>query len=732
MITEFRQSVQRVAQLIVVAAAVALITAPAAFASTPFEDIHSAGPLTDIYIGNDLGCQVRNGGFSSTEFFPNASGPGDCGTFLYLNSDTVPNTLFGPDFANHPGGTHTTGFSISETPFTASAGNQSFTGAGTAASPYRVTTVVTGTVLNQSGGTVALQITEVDSYIVGKNFYETDVTVKNIGGPNDATLDNGAELYHAADCQLRGLDTGFGAFEPNQASPVTAACTPNVSGNPPSAFEEFTPVTAGDTWEQAVIPTIWANLDGNTLNDNCNDCTVAVDNAEGIEYPVSPLSPGQSSSTISFDTMIVDTVPTGGISRSGTAGTPTTGTVATITDPNTSATASAYSATINWGDGTTSAGTITGGNGSFNVTGNHTYSTAGTYPVAVTITSVGTSQGSSTVTDSATIMAAPSAITGAPVVTGPNGAAFSGTVNPDGLATSAYFQYGIPRNAQGPEGAGPTFIQFTPTQTVGSDFSNHTISASAAGLVPHEVYEVQLVAINSAGTSYGPVQTFTTAQNAAPPPPVLGKQVNVQLVSGYVWIKPPPGKTLGPAGDRAAGAALSKGQGFVPLTEARQIPTGSEVDALHGSLKIVTATGHVGKTQNATISGGLFKLAQTRTGISKGVTNFALQEGAFQGAPSYATCKANGKKAADQATIAALSSKTLQLLKASAHGKFKTTGRYSSATVRGTIWTIADRCDGTVVHAIRDTVLVQDFVRHITVILHAGHSYLARAVASHK
>ena len=198
-----------------------------------------------------------------------------------------------------------------------------------------------------------------------------------------------------------------------------------------------------------------------------------------------------------------------------------------------------------------------------------------------------------------------------------------------------------------------------------------------------------------------------------------------------VFIKPPPGKTL--AGDPTAGAAqLGKGQGFVPLTEARQIPSGSQIDALEGSLKIVTATGTVGKTQNATIAGGVFTLTQARTGITKGVTNFTLQEGAFTGAPSYATCKPKGKKAADQATTASLSSKTLQLLKASAHGKFKTTGRYSSATVRGTIWTIADRCDGTLTHAIRDTVLVQDFVRHKTILLHAGQSYLANAIRGPK
>ncbi len=61
---------RRVAGLIAGALLAALIVAPAAWASTPFTDIHSAGPLSDIYIGNDLGCQVRDGGFSSTEFYP--------------------------------------------------------------------------------------------------------------------------------------------------------------------------------------------------------------------------------------------------------------------------------------------------------------------------------------------------------------------------------------------------------------------------------------------------------------------------------------------------------------------------------------------------------------------------------------------------------------------------------------------------------------------------------------
>jgi hypothetical protein len=157
---------------------------------------------------------------------------------------------------------------------------------------------------------------------------------------------------------------------------------------------------------------------------------------------------------------------------------------------------------------------------------------------------------------------------------------------------------------------------------------------------------------------------------------------------------------------------------FVPLTGAEQIPAGAQIDARHGSLELITSAGQKGKTQHGTFGGAIFKIAQAHNGLA----TLTLIEGAFKGAPSFAICKTH--KAAD-ATIA--SSKTLQLLKASAHGKFRTKGRYSAATVRGTKWTVADRCDGTLTHDITHSVAVTDFVRHKTIILHAGQSYLARA-----
>jgi hypothetical protein len=64
----------------------------------------------------------------------------------------------------------------------------------------------------------------------------------------------------------------------------------------------------------------------------------------------------------------------------------TSTTVATFTDSDTTDTAGGFTASINWGDGITTNGTVTGSNGSFSVTGGHTYGDEGSDPVGVTIT----------------------------------------------------------------------------------------------------------------------------------------------------------------------------------------------------------------------------------------------------------------------------------------------------------------------------------------------------------
>src|SRR5205085_11187937 len=71
--------------------------------------------------------------------------------------------------------------------------------------------------------------------------------------------------------------------------------------------------------------------------------------------------------------------------------------------------------------------------------------------------------------------------------------------------------------------------------------------------------------------------------------------------------------------------------------------------------------------------------------------------------------------------------KAVRRLWASGKGRFRTQGRYAAAAVRGTKWLTEDRCDGTLVRVVKGAVSVTDLVKHKTVVVKAGRTYLARA-----
>ncbi len=314
-----------------------------------------------------------------------------------------------------------------------------------------------------------------------------------------------------------------------------------------------------------------------------------------------------------------------------------------------------------------------------------------------------------------------------PVVTN-TGASFSGLVNPNGSVTTAYFQYGLDSRYYTPGTSGPVYSATTPAQSIGGDFSAHSVLATVSGLVPHALYHVRLVATNKDGTTFGADQTYLTNQDRAPGPPALGKTENVVPLSGIIYIKPPAGKAFSAIANVSASNPLLKGHGFVPLTEARQIPLGSQIDARRGTLKLITATGargrHSARAQTGVFGGGLFKAAQARGGIAKGLTTLTLVENAFPGAPSYSRCHVGKALAAH----AARSNPILQTLHArDSHGRFRTKGRYSAGTVRGTIWDTTEECAGTLTTVHRGTVAVYDYGKRRTIAVHAGHSYLAKA-----
>jgi hypothetical protein len=189
-----------------------------------------------------------------------------------------------------------------------------------------------------------------------------------------------------------------------------------------------------------------------------------------------------------------------------------------------------------------------------------------------------------------------------------------------------------------------------------------------------------------------PSPTPTPTPTVVPPKPVFHKTVVVKPVSGKVKIK------------------LKGSNKFVTLTAADDIPLGSTIDVKAGKIQLSSVPKKDGTVQTATFFGGIFKVTQ-----SGRITDLRLTEG-------LAPC---GSRAHASAAKAKKKPKTRHLW-GNGKGAFRTTGRYSAATVRGTEWLVQDSCSGTLTRVKHGVVNVRDTVRHKTIVVRAGHRYTAK------
>jgi hypothetical protein len=150
--------------------------------------------------------------------------------------------------------------------------------------------------------------------------------------------------------------------------------------------------------------------------------------------------------------------------------------------------------------------------------------------------------------------------------------------------------------------------------------------------------------------------------------PVTAKQAVVQRVSGTVTVTP-------------KGATRAK-----RLKKPQLLRMGSTIDATQGTVKVITTHDAHGHTQSGTFSQGAFALTQTKG--SQPLTDLKLAGGDFGSCPP----RAGGRLTSD---ATAASTRRVRRLFGHAHGRFRTRGRNSSATVRGTKWVTEDTCAGT-------------------------------------
>ena len=85
----------------------------------------------------------------------------------------------------------------------------------------------------------------------------------------------------------------------------------------------------------------------------------------------------------------------------------------------------------------------------------------------------------------------PTVATGPPTVQS-SGAGLAGSVNPQGLTTTAHFEYGLDSRYTKPGTSGPVYDHSTTDEAVGTDFSVHSVLASVAGLLPNALYHARL------------------------------------------------------------------------------------------------------------------------------------------------------------------------------------------------------------------------------------------------
>jgi hypothetical protein len=167
--------------------------------------------------------------------------------------------------------------------------------------------------------------------------------------------------------------------------------------------------------------------------------------------------------------------------------------------------------------------------------------------------------------------------------------------------------------------------------------------------------------------------------------------------------------------------------GFQGAQQVQDLPRGTVVDI--GGNRAITVKNYLGdKTTFLGIPDRVPSRFLLKSGVRsrKGVIELALVGGRF------GACSSTGAGSGSRALAAAGASPTkgkvkpVRRLWASGKGTYKATGKYASATVRGTFWQIADYCHGTFVYVRQGTVEVHDLVTGKTVQVKSGTSYFAK------
>jgi hypothetical protein len=319
---------------------------------------------------------------------------------------------------------------------------------------------------------------------------------------------------------------------------------------------------------------------------------------------------------------------------------------------------------------------------------------------------------------------------------GTAGATLQGKVKPRGRVTSYKFEYGRTT----------AYGQSTSVESAGTGHSWVSVAKQVTGLAANTTYHYRVVAWNAEGTSRSSDKHFKTA----PAEGVNGNNGNQgnengnngngnsegnpgkgdekrsensqsddrgsETAPGQVKEeKPEYGETVGVTpSDGHVRVLLPDQKTWGTLEPGGTVPNGSVIDARNGAVTLTTAVTQ-NATQKGTFWGGVFEVRQNRD--ASGYTDLYLR------GENPPACGAMSQRKALARASAKRRKKSLW--GRDSRGRFRTHGRNSVATVRGTSWYTEERCGGTHTHVTEGAVIVRAANGRI-VTLTAGKGFLAR------
>jgi uncharacterized repeat protein (TIGR01451 family) len=249
-----------------------------------------------------------------------------------------------------------------------------------------------------------------------------------------------------------------------------------------------------------------------------------------------------------------------------------------------------------------------------------------------------------------------------------------------------------------------------------------TLASGASATVTITLSQAAAGSLSLTATVQGDYDTNASNNTATATTPVLEENA----------VPPAPPASGAPGTFNAVGTgSISVNGAAKPGDQQFVLNAGDVVDVANGIITFTDSNGVPGSWAKVrfVVARRTSHLVAPALGVKRAAddvsSSFRVQQAAAGGLTTLTLVGGDFSVCSGSRSVAAKNQRPVRQLWGSAKGVFRTTGRFASASIRGTFWFTQDRCDGTLTEVVEGTVAVRDLVRNKTVTVSAGQTYLA-------